>query len=631
MVVSLEEGREIFLNVPKEIQTLTYLLGALLFIVILVRLVLIYREIERGRGTGIIRRILENKRSFLRNTLCLVLAQRRVLRDKIGGVMHLLIFLPIVIILLVDLVESCLHFTGREIRGLGYVLLSSVYDLLGLLVVIGLIIALIRRLSGKWIWIGKTREDLPIIILGLIVLLTGFWVEACRISYTGVREPYSFIGNFIANFLTSNEKTHYYVWITHSISAFFLILAIPFTKLIHLVLAPFNLGLKGDGTELEINKIENIEEQELIGISKGDEMDKLQILSVYTCVSCGRCREICPTFNTGKTLSPMELVQRTKEEMWNSLQLEEVWQCTTCGYCSKACPLRVDPLSLVIERRRYNTLMEGKIAQSLAESIRNVMNTGNPWGLSREKRNELKRERKGAKILYWVGCSSYYDERNRKIAEAVMSLLDLAGVEYEVLGEGESCCGDWIRRAGDEYLFQVLAKENIEKLNEYELVIVHCPHGYNALKEYKELGGKFEVVHHTSYLLSLIEEGKLKPKELNLEVVYHDPCYLGRYNEIYSEPREILSKISRLKEAKRKMESSFCCGGGGAQMFLEEREGERINLMRYRELKEESENLAVACPFCLTMLSDASKIEGEEESVKIMDVSEYLLEAVKEE
>jgi Fe-S oxidoreductase len=471
-----------------------------------------------------------------------------------------------------------------------------------------------------------------------------------------------------------------------------------------------------------------IERGETLGVRKATDLSWKAVLDLYTCTECGRCSDHCPAFNTGKLLSPKHLTMQIRDHMYanekgikglrdsgiekeapgdeSSIQNpnsrlqnqfvtpdgqidetngdlapvwvnpETLWACTTCGACEQECPVFISYIDKIVDMRRHLVMERGEFPDQLQNAFRGLESVGNPYSFANEQRADwaqgleipLRSEKPDAQVLYWVGCAPSFDDRSRKIARATATLMKLAGVEFAILGPEERCTGDPARRAGNEYLFGMFAQGNVETLNGYNVkkIVTTCPHCFNTLKnEYPDFGGKYEVVHHTDFLLQLVRAGKLKPEHHVLgSVVYHDSCYLGRYNDIYDPPRELLKSIPgvTLVEAKESRDRGMCCGAGGAQMWKEEepvrrpgsREGDgKVNHARTRQLLRVLPNppreqgtggadqksgtgvtpvsdrtVASACPFCMTMLRDGLRDQGHED-VAQLDVAEILLKSVQ--
>jgi Fe-S oxidoreductase/TM2 domain-containing membrane protein YozV len=430
-----------------------------------------------------------------------------------------------------------------------------------------------------------------------------------------------------------------------------------YSKHLHIFMAPLNVAFSRQPTRLgaldktpEID-IETMDEDTIFGAGKIEHFTWKQLLDLVTCTECGRCQSQCPAWTTGKDLSPKLLIMDLRDELFagkhqalvpDVITSEVLWACTTCGACVEECPVDIEHVDAIIDMRRYEVLIESRFPSEAGAMLRNVENRGDPWGLGAAKRLEWTESLDfeipvvdgtipdDVEYLFWVGCAGALDERARKTTQSIARLLRQAGVSFAILGPAESCTGDPVRRLGNEYLFQMQAQQNIETLTGagVKKVIASCPHCFNSLsKEYPSLGGNFEVVHHSQLLGRLVAEGRLQPKRLDAKVTYHDPCYLGRHNRIFDPPRSIIESVPGVTsvEMGRCRERGFCCGAGGARMWLEERQGKRINLERTDEaLSTGADVVSTACPFCLIMLDDAVKERARDEDVKVLDVAQLL-------
>lgn len=422
----------------------------------------------------------------------------------------------------------------------------------------------------------------------------------------------------------------------------------------------------------ELINFEDPKDDDVFGIGVINDFTWKGRLDLLTCTECGRCQSQCPAWATEKPLSPKLLITASRNHMHaadKDATLADkpmvgdegvhepavIWSCTSCGACVNQCPVDIEHVDHIMDMRRHQVLMASDFPTELSGMFKNVETKGNPWGMGAQGRNSWIEEVDfdvrvfGAngedKIpddiqwLFWVGCAGAYDDRAKKTTKAVAELLTIAGVEFMVLGDGETCTGDPARRAGNEFLFQMQAQQNVEVLNEIgaKKIVVTCPHCLNTLgREYPQLGGNYEVVHHTELLNTLVEQKKLIPVSQADSVTYHDPCYLGRHNQVYTPPRELIGSLTRdFRELSRSREKSFCCGAGGARMWMEERIGTRINLNRTDEaIASGATTLAVGCPFCNIMLSDGATVRGaesgqEQPAIEVRDIATMLLDSVK--
>ena len=436
----------------------------------------------------------------------------------------------------------------------------------------------------------------------------------------------------------------------------FLVLVV-YSKHLHIFMAPLNVAFTRQPSRLgALDKtpaidLETMDEDAIFGAGRIGHFTWKQLLDFVSCTECGRCQSQCPAWNTGKPLSPKLVVMDLRDELFRETSRalvpdvivdDVLWACTTCGACVEECPVDIEHVDAIIDMRRYAVMNEARFPPEAASMLRNVENRGDPWGLGAARRLEwtagldfevpivTRSIPDNIEYLFWVGCAGALDERARRTTQALARLMHRAGVSFAVLGPAESCTGDPVRRLGNEYLFQAQARRNIETLTAAGVrkVVASCPHCFNSLsKEYPSLGGNFEVIHHTQLLERLVTEGRLRPRRLDAKVAYHDPCYLGRHSQIYDPPRAVISSMPGAStiEMERCRERSFCCGAGGARMWLEEPQGARINVERTNEvLATGADVVSTACPFCLIMLDDAVRARSRVENATVLDVAELL-------
>jgi len=458
-----------------------------------------------------------------------------------------------------------------------------------------------------------------------------------------------------------------------------------YSKHLHIALAPINVATSrrpralGPLYNTPDMDMENVSEDTVFGAGHIEDLSWKQLLDTLTCTECGRCQSVCPAWNTGKPLSPKLLIMALRDNLFESsprlvgapasmelgthpdaetaaaaakadaptlvpatIDPDVLWSCLTCGACVEECPVDIEHVDTIVEMRRYEVLMESRFPTEAGLMLRNIENQGDPWGLGGAKRTEWTQALDfevpvitgtipdDIEYLYWVGCAGALDERARKATQATARLLHRAGVRFAILGPRETCTGDPARRLGNEYLYQEMGKANIATLDEVgaKKVIASCPHCFNSLsREYPDLGGNFQVIHHSQLLSHLVEEGRLTPGTMDAKVTYHDPCYLGRHNRVFDEPRNVLDAIGGVEqiEMKRCRERSFCCGAGGARMWMEESLGKRVNLERTDEaLGTGADVVSTACPYCLIMLDDAVRARAREDDVKVLDLSQVV-------
>lgn len=599
----------------------------------------------------------------------------RLLRETYPGLMHWFFFWSFAVFALGTLSIAVTEDLKVPLfQGAYYLILSLVMDLLGLGAMIAVGMALWRRYINKPEGIDNTPDDLISLILIGAILVTGFLLEGLRIAFAG--DPWVawnpvgavFAAPFAGSDATGLRSMHRMVWWIHLLFSFGLIAYIPYSKLFHLITGPLNQVLaKGRAAQSLVPIDMEDESIEQFGVNEIQQFTWKQLLDGDACVRCGRCQDRCPAYLSGKPLSPKKFTQDLKQHldkkgpillkggeqdaallsqplMPDVIEEEAVWACTTCGSCEEQCPVFVEHVPKIVDLRRNLVMMESSFPHELQLTFRGMETNGNPWNISRLTRADWAKgmdvptipESENIEYLYWPGCSGAFDERNKKVSTAIVKLLQKAGVSFAILGTEETCCGDSARRLGNEYLYQTLAQQNIETMNGYGIkkIITTCPHCFNTLKnEYPQFGGNFEVIHHSELLSALIKSGKLKPQTAMADTyTYHDSCYLGRYNDIYAEPRSVLAAIPGLqgKEMEQSKANGFCCGAGGGRMWMEEEANQRVNVKRTEHAIATGANLFItACPYCLTMLEDGAKLKDVDETVKTKDIAEILWDSVK--
>ncbi len=625
--------------------------------------------------------------------------QAKVLRESYAGIMHASLFFGFVVLFIVTLIVvvqediTGLFFNYHFIHGNFYIIWSLFGDLFGLVVLIGLAMAIYRRYIVKPTRLDTKGIDTFALVLITVIILTGFFNEAMRIAITGfpgfeaMASPVGWVFGYAFSAIPVGglKTVHYINWWIHMLAAFTFIGLVASDKLGHILVSTLNIyymnldNLSADTKfRVPIIKPEEFETAESFGVASVEDYTWKQLMDGDACTRCGRCQDNCPAWLTDKPLSPKKMINDVKDNMDEripqlmiaedptavettplidgSVLADEFWSCTNCGACMEACPVNIEHVPKMIDMRRYKVLMEGDMMPELQTTFMNMETNYNPYGFAFGERGEWVPEDLGLKTLaedsdvdylYFVGCAASYDKRNQKVATALVKVLQKAGLKVGILGAEEACCGDAAMRGGNEYLFHSLATANLEVFKAYGVkkVITTCPHGYNMLKkEYANfakaavgsdgnpLEYNIEVYHHTEVIADLVKSGKIKLKEsLNEKITYHDSCFLGRYNEIYAEPRDVLAAIpgTEYVEMSRHHDRSFCCGAGGARMFIEEHLGTRINQFRTKDAQSSgAAKICTACPFCMTMLSDGA-VELEIEGLETNDIAEYVYNSME--
>jgi Fe-S oxidoreductase len=603
--------------------------------------------------------------------------QVRIWDRAYPGLMHALIFGGVTVQVLgtiVNLTQMPLFIPLLELpfpRGTGYLVFELVMELAGVAILVGVVMALFRRLVLRPKAQETSWDDYYALIMLALIPLAGFTIEATRfVSTSPPWAAWSPVGSWLAYMMRSAGMTpeaaaglHRSLVFTHIFLGLVLVASIPFTKLRHLIYTPLNILFKPQRKSSILEKIDNIEEAEILGVGKVSEFTPQQLLSFDACVRCGRCEDVCPVAFSGIPYSPRDFIQsmrqvmqsnlvhtngngHTDEEILGSQIPEETpWFCTTCGACLDRCPAFVNPIDEIIDLRRYQVLTTGKMPKSIGDVLRNMERQGNPWGMPPEERVswteglEVRQLEPGDEtdVLLFLGCAYAFDERNKNVARSIVHLLNTAHIDYGILGLDEMCCGETSRRLGHEYLFQVMVEQNLEIFAsvKFNRIVTPCPHCFNTLKnEYPQFGDQLEVQHLSELLAEHMSSSDFSPNGSSLDgrLTLHDSCYLGRYNQVYNQPRQLLNdaKID-LAEMNRKGEDSFCCGGGGGQMWMETDANTRINHRRLDDaLDTNSQFVATACPYCLLMFDDAIRSKGLGDQIQVMDIAEVLVNQLGE-
>jgi Fe-S oxidoreductase len=678
-------SREYFFNIPGALRLTFYIVTVIVIIYGAWTFSNRMKNWERGAP--------DNRRTTLKNfkrraeDLRAGLYMQTLLRDPAAGVMHSLMYFSFLILLAVTTIGEInlqLPVQAKFLHGQVYEAYSFVADAAGAAFVVGVTWAILRRYVQRPYRIRIKSKPEHAMILGVMLAigLTGFGTEMFRISLAGMPnfEKWSFIGYPLAKIVetTSWVSTGQRVfWIAHILTFVAFLILLPSTMLRHIFTSPINMYLRDrDRPKGAMRAMPNLMETELenFGAATIEDFTWKQLLDTDSCTMCGRCTSVCPAHATGKPLDPREIVLKSGEVMaasgapvvtppigvdpeitidadslFERITAEEVWSCTTCKACDEICPVNIEILDKILDMRRYLSLMESNFPTELGTAYRGMENSGNPWGMSQSERGDWAKDLDGIKVLgdgdpvtaeylYWVGCAGSFDDKNKKVTQAMAKLLQRADVDFAILGPSENCTGDPARRSGNEYIFQMLAMQNIETLESMGVrkIITQCPHCFNTLSnEYPQLGGHYEVIHHSQLLEQLVAEGQLDLTDAKLEerVVYHDSCYLGRHNDIYVAPRKVIGSLKGIEivEAPRNGTKGMCCGAGGARMWMEEHIGKQVNVERSQELLGTgASRIATACPYCYVMIDDGVKSQGvEDDEVKVADIAIHILEAIE--
>lgn len=638
----------------------------------------------------------DNPMRRLGHTISVAFAQTKILRDKKAGLVHVAIFWGFLVLLFsasASIIQGFYHDFTWSFLGPVYTAISFLTDIFCVLIIIAVIVALIRRYVIKvprlQVDDPEEKKDAVIVLLTIFIIVFSLFMENAAHHAMGDVSEWAFcpISGIVGSIISSGAAPILYeiFWWIHIVAILGFMNYLPFSKHLHVYTSIPNVFFSSSEP---VNSLEPIdfedESLEKYGVVDIDDLSWKNIFDSYTCTHCGRCTSVCPANTTGKVLDPREIIiqvrertmdaapimlKQTKEDNGNGEDIEAelsedeqkiidkqfvgeyenieaLWQCTTCGACMQECPVMIEHVPAIVGMRRNLVMMEANFPSQLQSAFSNLETNATPWAFSAAERADWA-EGTGVKtaadnpdfeILFWVGCAGSFDDRAKEITKAFAKLLQIAGVNFSILGTEEQCNGDPARRSGNEYLADMLVKANIETMENYNVkkIVTICPHCFNTFKnDYPKFGAKYEVIHHTEFLKQLIDEGKLKlngSDKHRMNIVYHDSCYLGRYNNLYNTPRAALKKIPGVKliEPKRTGDKGLCCGAGGGQMFMEETEGKRVNEERTQELlRTNAKTIALNCPFCMTMITDGVKAEDKIEDVSVRDVSEILLDFVE--
>lgn len=621
----------------------------------------------------------------LKKVLVVAMGQSKLFREFVPGLMHALIFWGFVVLLLAVLEaigEGLVPGFSLSFLGPLYRPLVLVQEFFTGCVIVGVIYALFRRYITRPKRLQVDRHgniDAAMILVAiLLIMISMLGQNAAKMSLNGtdrVRILSSLFVPLLAEKSPGAINTLYEVfWWSHIALVLGFLNYLPYSKHLHVLTSLPNVyfsSLKPRGALRPINLEE--EGVEKFGASDVEDLTWKQLLDSYTCTECGRCTAACPANLTGKLLSPRKIMVDIRKRLVEKgatlsesstaetpssegnesrtgkflvhdyITPEELFACTTCMACVQECPVNIEHVDAIVDMRRNLVLMESSFPPEVQGLFRNLENNFNPWAFAASSRADwaeglsvpLMADNQDVDVLFWVGCAGSFDIRYKKVAVAFTRLMQQANVKFAILGTEEKCSGDSARRIGNEYLAQMLMKENVATLNKYGVkkIVTSCPHCFHTLKnEYPQFGGQYQVMHHTDFLRQLLDQGRIKPShETSLKLTYHDSCYLGRYNDVYDAPRELLGAVEGLElvEMARSKSKGMCCGAGGGRMWMEEKEGKRVNIERTEQaLTTGASVISTACPFCMTMMNDGVKAKEKSDQVQVKDVAEILLESV---
>jgi Fe-S oxidoreductase len=558
----------------------------------------------------------------VKNEVEIVLGQRKLLKRLVPGLMHAFIFWGF-IVLFPTIILAAIDVAGGSVTAPEWYRVLT--DVFAGLVLAGVVTAVvIRKLVRPARFQGSHlgEADLILALIAAVVITLLLW------HHVGGRG---------------------FAWAHLVVIAAFLAY-LPYSKHLHIFSAAVNvwLGRTRARGRLEPLRFDVPDDEMRFGVATIADLTKKEVVDAYSCTECGRCQDACPAWATGKVLSPKLLIMGVRDQVFaqsgdpivgNGVPEQMIWDCVTCGACIEACPVSIEHIDHIVDLRRNRVMVDAQFPAEAEPMLRDVERASNPWGKPQTERaawaegldvRVLQPGDAAPEYLYWVGCAASFDERARKSAQSTAKVLQAAGVDFAILGPREACNGDPARRMGNEYVFQAYAEQNVATLNEQGVtkIVASCPHCFNTLaNEYGDFGGNYEVVHHSELLAQLVDEGRLQPKGGDAAITYHDSCYLARHNDVLIQPRKLVEAVGKPIEMKRSGRQTFCCGAGGAHMWMEET-GKPINGERAREAVETgAETLAVACPFCTVMLDDGVRETGE--TMRVADVATLLAEALE--
>lgn len=616
----------------------------------------------------------DNIGSRIGEMLLYAFGQKRVLA-KPFGINHFVIFWSFIILLIAN-TEFLLHGVFPAISlaklpdGIYFPLLLAL-DIVSLLALLAVVIAAVRRVVSPPYPEARTPEAFFILSLIGILMLAYFGINGAKIAAMqegtlAVARTWMPVSAQFATLVpaASGEAVHGFSWWAHAFALLAFMCYLPHSKHMHILTAIPNCFFRRLEKPNTVPR-EDFSPGNTFGVAQVDRYSWKDLLDSFSCTECGRCQKVCPASITGKPLNPRAVVHDIKvnllengpslkngeqpqvpligEQGEGSVSEESIWGCTTCGACMEACPVFIEQMPKIIQLRRHLVETEANFPEELLNLFENMEGRSNPWGIAPSERTkwcsqmEVKPfDKHATEYLFYVGCAGSFDSRNKHVSVAMAQLLDKAGISWGILGKDEKCCGDSVRRLGNEYVFDKMARENVALFRErgVKKVITQCPHCFSTLKnDYRQYGIELEVIHHSELLRNLVQDGRLKLDKTTSEMgatVFHDSCYLGRHNDVYDAPRQVVEAATGKApaEMERNRNNAFCCGAGGGRMWMEEHTGERINLTRVTEaLQEKPDTVCVACPYCLTMFEDGLK-DVKADNVKVRDVAEIMAEAL---
>ena len=611
----------------------------------------------------------------VKNETVIVLGQKKLLQRVVPGLMHAFIFWGFVV-LFPTIVLAAIYVVDREpglpansplawLEHQGW--FALVVDVFCLLVLVGVATAFwIRKVQRPGRFHGSHLAEADLIlglITGIVTTLLLWHASQIALGLNDWPSGWSPVSNALSGLFADSSTTEVlervFVW-SHVLIILSFLVYLPYSKHLHIATAGPNVFFtrtRAPG-RLEPLRFDGPDDELRFGAGTVPDLIWKGILDTMSCTECGRCQDVCPAYATGKKLSPKLLIMDLRDHVFaegprvlredgfeptplvpNAVTDEVVWDCVTCGACVQECPVAIEHVDHIVDLRRHLVMVDARFPAEAEPMLRDVERSSNPWGKPQDERaawaeglgvRVLKEGSKPPEILYWVGCAASFDERARLAAESTVKLLLAARLDVAILGPRESCTGDPARRMGNEYVFQSFAEQNVATLDAAGVtkIVASCPHCFNTLaNEYPDFGGRYEVVHHTELLADLVRRGRLKPAPSGDTITYHDSCYLARHNDVLESPRELVAAVGEPIEMERSGKRTFCCGAGGAHMWMEER-GKAINEERVREAAETgAETLAVACPFCTIMLDDGVRQTGRD--LRVADVSTLLAEALE--